>query len=162
MYLEVTYFLPQELKVPKFLVKPHCTLQGRLVDGSYDPSCFTSCSDPPFLFVSWQDSLMWWVCEISTDYCVQVGEYAKSFGSFFKDITSSSDYFASVISFSSHDPEFVQAHRLCAFFSFYQVIFLMLSILISCYLVPTLVVAVIEIFMGCVVLLMDTYIADTG
>lgn len=162
MYLEVTYFLPQQLKVPKFLVKPHCTLEGRLEDGSYDPSCFSSCAEPPFLFSSWQDSLMWWVCEISTEQCVIIGDFVKVLGPFFADMSSSSDYYASVINYSSNDAEFVQAHRLCAFFSLYQILFFMLSILISCYLIPTIFVAILEVFMGCVILLMETYIAEAA
>lgn len=160
LYMEVTYLLPQDIRVPKFLVKPHCTLNGKLADGSYDPQCFSSCSDPPFLFVSWQDSLMWWICEVSTEKCTELGRFVSNFGSLFKDMVSSSDYYASVINYSSNDMEFVQAHRLCAFFSFYQVIFLMITIVITCYLIPTIIMGIIEVFMGCVVLLMDSYIAD--
>jgi hypothetical protein len=75
-------------------------------------------------------------------------------------MVSSSDYYASVINYSSNDTEFVQAHRLCAFFSFYQVIFLMITIVITCYLIPTIIMGIVEVFMGCVVLLMYSYIAD--
>ena len=161
MYLEITYFLPQDLKVPKFLVKPFCTLDGKLEDGSYDPSCFSSCSDPPFLFVSWQDSIIWWICEASTEQCVKWGDFMSStFGPLFNDMASSSDYYASVIGYTSNDPEFVQAHRMCAFFSLYQVIFLLLSIVIGCYLIPSILLGIVEIFMGCGVLLLDAYIAD--
>ena len=162
MFMEVGFYLPQDIRIPKFLVKPHCTLDGKLADGSYDPLCFSSCSDPPFLFVSWQDSMMWWICEISTEKCTELGKYLSTFGSLFSDMVSSSEYYASVINFSSKDPEFVQAHRLCAFVSFYHIIFLMITIIITCYLIPTIIMGIIEVFMGCVVLLMDSYIADDG
>ncbi len=158
---QITYMLPQEMKIPKFLVKPECTLTGKLTDGSYDPACFSKCSDPPFLFVSWQDSVIWWICEASTEQCSRLGNYLASFGSFFNDLMSSADYYASVIKYSSNDPEFVQAHRICAIFSLYQIVFFIISVVITCYLLPIVLCGIVEVFMGCVVLLMDTYNAES-
>ena len=55
--MEINSLFPTDLSVPRYLVKPQCTVQGTLSDGTYDPACFGSCSDPPFLFTSWQVSI---------------------------------------------------------------------------------------------------------
>jgi hypothetical protein len=159
VHTEINNLLPTQIAVPRYLVRPHCTVDGRLSDGTYDPACFTSCADPPFLFKSWQDTLIWWICEASTTACVQAGDYALSMGSF-QDLASSADYYASVIDFAYKDPELVQAHRMCAMLSLYNVIFLLMGICIGCYLLPSLLLAVIDIFAGCVILILETYNAE--
>jgi hypothetical protein len=156
LYGEVSALMPTEFGVPRYLVKPECTVDGRLSDGSYDPACFNSCSEAPFLFKSWQDTLTWWICEISTDACEEAGRQATSFG-IFQDMASSADYYASVIDYATKNPELVQAHRLCAVLSTYNLIWVALVLGIACYLLPSICMAVLDILTGCLILIMETY-----
>ena len=164
LHTEVGALFSTDLSVPRYLVRPHCTVDGRLSDGTYDASCFGSCSDPPFLFSSWQDTLIWWVCEASTSGCRWLGDYAAQpmWGATFKDLVSSADYYAQVIQFSYKDPELVQAHRLCAVLSLYNIVFVMLVAGIACYVVPSVLLAVAEVFMGCMILVLETYNLPEG
>lgn len=57
---EIDALIPTEVAVPKYLVQPHCTVAGKLSDGTYDPACFVSCAEPPFLFKSWQVKARAW------------------------------------------------------------------------------------------------------
>ena len=159
IHTEISRLIPTDLAVPRYLVRPHCSVDGRLSDGTYDPACFTSCSAPPFHFKSWQDTLVWWVCEASTSACVQAGDYASSLGSF-QDLASSADYYASVIEYAYRDPELVHAHRICAMLSIYNIVFIVLGVAIACYVLPSVLLAVIDIFAGCFILIMETYNAD--
>ena len=153
---EITTFLPDQLTVPKYLVEPRCTVDGRLSDGTYDPSCFISCTEPPFLFKSWQDTLTWWLCEASTSTCRKAGASLENW-TFFNDLVSSADYYADVIQYSYKDPSLVQAHRLCAFLSLYNVVFLVVILLFSCYVIPLAFSAFLEIFSGSLLLVLEIY-----
>ena len=153
---EINGLLPTDIQVPRYLVKPQCTVDGRLSDGTYDPACFGSCADPPFLFTSWQDTLIWWVCEASTSSCMDVGRYLSQWD-LFQDLSSSADYYGSVIRFSYRDPELVQAHRLCAILSSYNLVFLLLICGLCCYVLPSVLLTVIDVFAGCMLLVLDTY-----
>ena len=161
LHEQVSNLFPTTLAVPRYLVKPHCTVDGKLSDGTYDPRCFSSCSDPPFLFVSWQDSFIWWICEASTSTCMHIGNQSSSI-SFFQDLASSATYYADVINYAYKDPELVQAHRLCAFLTMYNVVFLGLAVGISCYLIPSVLMSINEIFCGCVLLVFESYNVPEG
>jgi hypothetical protein len=54
VHQELNALIPTQVTVPRYLVRPRCTVAGKLSDGTYDPTCFLSCSEPPFLFKSWQ------------------------------------------------------------------------------------------------------------
>ena len=88
---------------------------------------------------------------------IQVGNYASQYGSFFNDLVSSSDYYAQVIQFAYKDPELVQAHRLCAILSLYNIMFLLLIIGLCCYVLPSVLMAVIDLLAACMLLVLDTY-----
>ena len=153
---QVSTLIPQQFAVPRYLVRPQCTVSGLLSDGTYDPSCFIRCADAPFLFKSWQDTLAWWLCEASTDGCLQVGQTLDGW-QFFQDLVSSTQYYADVIRFSYRDPELVQAHRLCAVFTMYNMVLLGLVIALGCYLAPSVLLALMDVFTGCMVLVWEAY-----
>jgi hypothetical protein len=157
VHMEVNALIPTQVVAPRYLVRPHCTVEGKLSDGTYDAACFASCSEPPYLFKSWQDTLIWWVCEASTSTCQRAGQLLLRASSSFRDLASSADYYAAVLQHAYMNPELVQAHRLCALLSTYNLIFLLLAIGIACYLLPSVLLAILDILAGCLLLIMETY-----
>ena len=105
--------------------------------------------------VGWQDPLAWWLCDLSP----QLGRAASSFffsiagGGWFEDFASSAAYYADVIGFSDIDPEFVAAHRLCAFMSMHTLVFAALVGGMACIVLPYAAIAIAEIFTGAITLL---------
>jgi hypothetical protein len=151
--LELTSLVPESLEIPSYLVDQGCSVRGLLSDGTYDPRCFKQCSQEPFLMLSWQDPTAWWLCDlISVDACMFVGKYASSW-EIFQDLSSSSAYYSEVIAFSSQDADFVGAHRLCAFFMSYEIVFAIFVLVMSIFVLPSILQAIIEIFSGALVLL---------
>jgi hypothetical protein len=103
--------------------------------------------------LSWQDPTAWWLCDlISVDACMFVGKYASSW-EIFQDLSSSSAYYSEVLAFSSKDADFVGAHRLCAFFMSYEIVFAIFVLVMSIFVLPSIFQAIIEIFSGALVLL---------
>ena len=144
--------LPDNIQIPRFLVENHCTIAGLLSDGTYDSRCFKRCSDSPFLMQSWQDPLAWWICDLSPDLCLAVGRLCASFLPHFRASTA---YFADVLSFSSIDPDFVAAHRFCAFMTLYQIVFAAAVAAWTILVLPSVLLAVAEIFAAAFMLILQ-------
>ena len=142
---------PERLEIPSFLVSENCTLQGRISDGSFDARCFKKCNIAPFYMLSWQDTLAWWLCDLSP----QLGRSAANFmtGGFFQDFASSAAYYADVIAFGNVDPDFVAAHRLCAFMSSHNIVAAALGAAVGAMVLPSVLIAIAEIFVGAIALL---------
>jgi len=87
---------------------------------------------------------------------MDVGRYLSQWD-LFQDLSSSADYYGSVIRFSYRDPELVQAHRLCAILSSYNLVFLLLICGLCCYVLPSVLLTLIDVFAGCMLLVLDTY-----
>ena len=110
--------------------------------------------------LSWQDPAAWWLCDIvSTEVCVFAGKSASTWG-VFQDFASSTSYFAEVIAFGSSDKDFVGAHRLCAFFMSYEIVFSFIIFAMVILILPSVIEAIIEIFTGALVLLIYAYNAE--
>ena len=75
---EIVSLIPNSFEIPAFLVKSGCTTRGYLSDDTFDPACFKSCEHEPFYFISWQDALAWWLCEIHTNGCRELGRRVTS------------------------------------------------------------------------------------
>ena len=78
--MEIDALIPTEVAVPRYLVQPHCTVAGKLSDGTYDPTCFLSCSEPPFLFKSWQVRCPFLLCLFSCKVTCWVAGHALMVG----------------------------------------------------------------------------------
>ena len=91
--------------------------------------------------------------------CRSVAESLKPWN-LFQDLVSSAQYYASVIEYTARDPELVQAHRMCAMLSMYNTVLFLLMAAIACYLLPSVFIAVVDIFTGTLLLIMDTYNAE--
>ena len=151
---EFTTLIPESIEIPTFLVDRTCSVRGLLSDGTYDSRCFKQCSKDPFLMLSWQDPAAWWLCDIiSTDACLFAGKSASTWG-VFQDFTSSTSYYAEVIAFGSKDNDFVGAHRLCAFFMSYELVFAFMALVMVIFILPSIIQTIVEIFSGAVILLM--------
>jgi hypothetical protein len=151
---EFTALVPESIEIPTFLVEKTCSVRGLLSDGTYDSRCFKQCSQDPFLMLSWQDPAAWWLCDIiSTDACLFAGKSASTWG-VLQDFTSSTVYYAEVIAFGSSDKDFLGAHRLCAFFMSYELVFALMVLLMVVFILPSVVEVIVEIFSGAVILLM--------
>jgi len=96
------------------------------------------------------------LCDLSASACLDAAHIsAWRYSNFLQDFASSSTYFAQVVAFEEIDPDFVAAHRLCAFFSLHQIIFAMTIFIFVILVVPTVIVGIMEIFTGAIVLLMQ-------
>ena len=152
---------PESMEIPRFLVEEECTIRGRLSDGSFAHRCFKQCGAAPFYMIGWQDCLAWWLCDLSP----QIGRAASAWlsgggGLFFQDFASSAAYYADVIAFSGVDPEFVAAHRLCAFMTLHTIVFALLAAAVAAIVLPSAVMAVAEIFTAAVSLLFTASSAE--
>lgn len=141
----------QRMEIPRFLVAEDCTVRGRLSDGTFDTRCFKQCSAAPFYMIGWQDTLAWWLCDLSPHLARAASDVLT--GSWFQDFASSAAYYADVIEFGDVDPEFVAAHRLCAFLASHTLVFGALAGAIAVIVLPTIVVAIAEVFAASVALL---------
>lgn len=103
--------------------------------------------------------MAWWACEASTQMCRTIAESLDRWN-LFQDMVSSVHYYASVIEYSTKDYELVQAHRMCAMLSMYNAVLFLLMAAVACYLLPSVFLAVIDIFTGTLLLIMDTYNAE--
>jgi hypothetical protein len=150
---EVGALVPSSMEIPRFLVESQCDVRGNLLlDGSYDPACFKTCTAEPFLFKSWQDSAAWWACDLSPTLCAQASETAQRWG-FLSDFVSSTAFFGEVVAFALQDPDYTAAFRTCAFFASAE---LLLSIALAFFLLlifPSVLVTVFEIFGAALVML---------
>jgi hypothetical protein len=154
LYVEFGSMVPNSIKIPSFLVQLDCSDRGLLSDGTYDPRCFKQCSQEPFLMLSWQDPLAWWLCDISTNMCQAISKTSSLWGGVFQDFASSTQYYSEVIAFGSQDADFVAAHRLCAFFMSYEIVFALIALGLAIFILPSICQAIIEIFSGAVVMLL--------
>jgi hypothetical protein len=154
LYVELGSLVPSSVKIPSFLVQLDCSDRGLLSDGTYDPRCFKQCGQEPFLMLSWQDPLAWWLCDISTSMCQSVGKTSSLWGGVFQDFASSTQYYSEVIAFGPQDADFVAAHRLCAFLMSYEIIFALIALALAIFVIPSICQAIIEIFSGAVVMLL--------
>ena len=151
--LEVGSIVPASLEIPRFLVDARCDVRGNLLlDGSYDPACFKSCRDAPFLFKSWQDPAAWWMCELSSTLCAQAADTAARWP-FLSDFVSSAAFFGDVVSFAARDPDYTAAFRTCAFFASGELLFSIALAALIVLMLPSLLVALFEIFGAALVML---------
>ena len=141
------------LHIPRFIVSPNCTIQGMLSDGTYSPhQCFRRCSDSPFLMLSWQDPLTWWLCELlPAPTLLRLSSSVPSWilPGFEKDAR----YFVQVLAFEPIDPDFVAAHRMCAFMTSYQIVFAVFFATMVLLVLPSVLLAVAEIFSAALMLI---------
>ena len=145
--------VPASLEIPRFLVDARCDVRGNLLlDGSYDPACFKSCRDAPFLFKSWQDPAAWWMCELSSTLCAQAADTAARWP-FLSDFVSSAAFFGDVVSFAARDPDYTAAFRTCAFFASGELLFSIALAALIVLMLPSLLVALFEIFGAALVML---------
>lgn len=152
---ELQALVPESFEIPRFLVQPDCTVRGMLLDGTFDPNyCYKQCTADPFLMRSWQDPLAWWACDLSPAFCVSLGDGLAPLG-VFQDFVSSTVYYSQVVQFEASDPDFTGAHRLCAFFASYNVVFAFAGVGFALLVAPSVFVAVSEIFAGALVLLVQ-------
>jgi hypothetical protein len=152
--MEIKALIPTSIEIPAFLIEPNCTVRGLLSDGTYDPACFKSCSQHPFFFVSWQDVLAWWMCEIHSGTCRDVGVQASRWSAL-QDMTASLQYFADVVDFAGQDSDFMRAHRVCAVFTLYHLIFAVLAAAFVVLLAPATIMAITQIFGASLELVME-------
>ena len=151
---EIKAIIPDSFEIPTFLVHANCTLRGLLSDGSYDPGCFKACSNAPFYITSWQDVSAWWLCEFSTGICREIAGITDKWGAL-SDMTSSLNYFADVVDFSSEDSDFVAAHRVCAIFSIYYLVFALMLGAFIVMVAPAAWIAIAQIFAASLQLLLE-------
>lgn len=73
-----------------------------------------------------------------------------------QDLRSSANYYADVLEFEG-DLEYAQAHRLCAFFSLSHIGIVLCQTVFLVLVLPAACSALIEVFMGSLVLLLDLH-----
>ena len=154
LVLGITRLIPSEMEIPRFLVSEECNIRGVVADQRLSPDadqkrCFKKCTDDPFLMVGWQDTLAWWLCDLSPSLCRAVADRYFRGG----DFATSAAYFADVIAFSEIDPEFVAAHRLCAAMTSHYLVFALAAAAVAIIVLPSVIVAIAEIFTGAISLL---------
>lgn len=91
--------------------------------------------------------------------CVSIAQSLDQWN-LLQDLVSSAHYYASVIEYTHVDAELVQAHRICAMLSLYHSVQFLLMAAVACYLLPAVFLAVVDIFTGALLLIMDTYNAE--
>jgi hypothetical protein len=152
---EIKTLIPDSFDIPDFLVRTNCTARGRsTIDGSKEGGCFKTCASNPFYIVSWQDATAWWLCEINVGVCRQFASMTRRW-SFMQDMTSSLQYFADVLEFASQDADFVRAHRICAIFSSYHIVFAMLVVAFIVVILPSACLAAAEIVSAALQLILE-------
>ena len=162
IYVEVQTYLPKSFVVPATFTRPSCTSEGiRRADGVFDSNCFLRCKDRPFLMVSWQDTLAWWLCELSADMCVGMARWVD-ITTLLPDFVSSAYYYADVIRFSVVDTDFVSAHRMCAVFTLYNLGFILVLFMCAVWLLPSVCIALFDMLTGLFVFLIDVQTAESA
>ena len=157
--------MPTSFEVPQFLVRDDCTVRALRSDGVHDPGyCYKTCADPPFLMMSsWQAPAAWWLCDLSVSLCRYTAQTLVGPRTpMLRDFVDSTAYFAKVVEFEPYDPDFVAAHRLCAFFDAYQIGFALASLALLVLLLPPVVVAIAEVLGGAFVLLMQASASEAA
>jgi hypothetical protein len=91
--------------------------------------------------------------------CLSVAQSLSSWN-LFQDLVSSAHYYASVIQYAAQDAELVQAHRICAMLSLYHSVLFLILLAVGCYLLPAVFLAAVDVLVGALVLIMDTYNAE--
>ena len=161
VYVEVQNLLPKSFVVPPLFTRAGCTGDGiRVSDEVFDPECFLRCSEEPFLMVSWEDTMAWWMCELSVDMCTGVAKFVD-LTTFLPDFVSSAFYYGEVIRFSAADVAFVSAHRICAVFTVYSVGFFLILFVLAVLLLPYVLTASFDILTGVFVFLVDIQAAES-
>ena len=160
---ELRTLVPTAFEAPQFLVRPDCTVRGLRSDGVYDPAyCYRTCAEAPFLLQSWQEPAAWWLCDLfGVAFCRYVAAQPLLLRPW-PGLVDSIGYFAQVIEFEAQDPDFTAAHRLCAFFELYQLVFTLISFALVVLLLPAVVVAIAEILGGAFVLLMQASASEAA
>ena len=100
----------------------------------------------PFYLVSWQDEFAWWVCEVDTDMCRGLANKLTSKWNALQDMTASLHYYAEVVDFAPKDGDFMRAHRVCAIFGIYHIIFAAMIAIFAVLVAPAAVMSILQIF----------------
>jgi hypothetical protein len=158
MASELTPFIPKSLKIPPFLINQGCSARGILLsEESTRASCFKQCRQEPFSMLSWQDPAAWWLCDLTgVETCTWFANNYAYRWAVLQDFTSSSLYYADVITFSATSKDkggFVEAHRLCAFFMSHELILAFVALVAAIFIVPSVIQTIVEIFSASIVLL---------
>ena len=151
--VELAQLLPVNGSVwalPAYLVREECDLFGRRIgEGLYDPTCFRTCDEEPFLFKSWQDTAAWWLCDFSVGTCTYAAGLATRWSAL-SDFVSSATYFSQEVLIRS---ELASAFRTCAAFtSFYLILTLGIGLFILAAL-PSVLLFVLDLVSATLVLL---------
>ena len=152
---EIKSLIPDSFEIPAYLIQPNCSSRGLLSDGTFDPACFKACDKDPFYFVSWQDASAWWLCEIHSETCRDLSRRLTSKWSALQDMTSSLEYYADVIDFASFDSDFMHAHRVCAVFAIYHIVFAGMAGFFIILVAPATIMAIAQIFGASLELIME-------
>jgi hypothetical protein len=160
--VELRALVPTSFEIPRFLVRDECTVRGRLSDGTLggNTRCYKHCGEVPFQMLSWQDPLAWFMCELSTGVCLSAASLTSRWNAL-QDFTSSATYYADVVGFQKEDPDFVAAHRWCAFFKSYEICLACATAAFACLLLPYALAAIAEIFAAAMILLVQAYSVET-
>jgi hypothetical protein len=143
---EIAALLPLNgWEVPSLLVREDCNVRGFLLEEptTFDPQCFRTCDIEPFLFKSWQDTGAWWLCDFSSKLCLSVADTAGGWP-FLGDFVSSATYFAEVVQFSVHEPDFTAAFRTCAAFTLFHLVFSVAVALFVLVALPSVLMALLD------------------
>jgi len=169
---ELSNMVPTSIKIPYYVISDEClsyktfSYEGETlilptsddilttisnINASDKRKCFKKCQEKPFYMRSWQDPLAWWSCDINIDFCMWLARIAENLP-LSNNFVQSTHYFVEVLKLRNINPEFVQAHRFCAFFNSHDTV--LAGIFAACIIliVPSLLQFLIEISTGAVVL----------
>lgn len=175
---ELEVWIPSKIEVPYFLTKSSCldfeqimsqnqtmvvpvtkNLAEKLSKIQNPERCFKSCKENPFLMKSWLDPLAWWTCEISVSSCRYMGKWLSGIV-FFRDFTSSVEYYSEVLEFESKNAQFTQAHRFCAIFNIHEILIVLFMVICIVLMIPSAFEFLVEIFSSALILVFQASNAE--
>ena len=101
------------------------------------------------------------LCELDTTLCVDAAHWAEGVP-FFRDYVSSAYYYSDVIRFGAVDDDYVAAHRMCAFFTLYNIGILMCCIGLVMLTAPAIASSALEVVLAVCAYLVDVQAAENA
>ena len=99
------------------------------------------------------------MCELDTTLCVDLASRVRPLP-FFEDFVSSAYYYADVIRYGEVD--YLAGHRLCAFFTLYNIGILACGTLLALLLAPSVLMTATEVLLALSTFLVDVQAAENA
>jgi hypothetical protein len=114
--------------------------------------CIVSCNAHPFSFRGWSEPIAWSICEISPSVCqdtylwMREQSFAKDEGSTLFDLSTAFGRYSTIK--TQNDPEQIVAYRVCAIFTAWRSVPVLLLCGFSIYILPLLVILPIQFLLA--------------